>query len=118
MCYENSLRSQISPRSLLISTTNDRNQSISTVSKLWEPLVYPLFFPHGTLGWGITPSRQEASSITLDDSAGNSDIPTTQIWHYRVRLLREPRFSILGRLTNEYVVDMFSRELDARLSYI
>ena len=34
------------------------------------------------------------------------------------RLLREPRFSIFGRLTNEYIVDMFSRELDSRLRYV
>jgi len=116
MCYENTLRSQISPRSLLISTSDNRTQSISTVSRLWEPMAYPLLFPHGTLGWGLRPSAQDPSAITLDGA--ESDTPTTQIWHYRARLLREPRFSIFGRLTNEYVVDMFSRELDARLTYI
>lgn len=117
MCYENTLRSQISPRSLLISTIDNRTQSIPTVSRLWEPMAYPLFFPHGTLGWGLRPSvRLDPSAIALDST--DSDAPTTQIWHYRARLLREPRFSIFGRLTNEYVVDMFSRELDSRLSYI
>ena len=40
------------------------------------------------------------------------------MWHYRARLLREPRFRIFGRLTNEYIVDMFSRGLKSRLSYI
>jgi len=118
MCYENTLRSQISPRSLLISTIDDRIQSISTVSRLWEPMAYPLFFPHGTLGWGLRPSAQDPLLIIPDGADSESDTPTTQIWHYRARLLREPRFSIFGRLTNEYVVDMFSRELDARLSYI
>ena len=116
MCYENSLRSQINPRSLLISTTDDRVQRIPTVSRLWEPMSYPLLFPHGTLGWGLQPSARDVFSITPDGA--DSDTPTTQIWHYRARLLCEPRFSIFGRLTNEYVVDMFSRELDARLSYI
>ena len=53
MYYENSLRSQISPRSLLISTANNHPQSIPTVSRLWEPMAYPLFFPHGTLRWGL-----------------------------------------------------------------
>ena len=53
MCYENTLRSQISPRSLLISTINNGAQSISTVSRLWEPMAYPLLFPHGSLGWGL-----------------------------------------------------------------
>jgi hypothetical protein len=117
MCYENTLRSQISPRSLLISTINHGPQSIPTVSRLWEPMAYPLFFPHGTLGWGLRPSApRDPLAIILDNA--ECDTPTTQIWHYRARLLREPRFSIFGRLTNEYVVDMFSRELDARLNYI
>jgi len=116
MCYENTLRSQISPRNLLISTSDNHTQSIPTVSRLWEPMAYPLLFPHGTLGWGLRPSSQDPFSIAL--GGANSDTPTTQIWHYRARLLREPRFSIFGRLTNEYIIDMFSRELDARLSYI
>lgn len=112
MCYENTLRSAISPRSLLISTTDSRTQSISTVSRLWEPMAYPLFFPHGTLGWGLKPSlARDPLAITLDSA--ESDTPTTQIWHYRARLLCEPRFTIFGRLMNEYVVDMFSRELDS-----
>jgi hypothetical protein len=42
----------------------------------------------------------------------------TQMWHYRACLLREPRFQIFGCLTNEYVIDMFSRDLECRLSYI
>ena len=116
ICYENTLRSQISPRSLLISTADNRAQYIPTISRLWEPMAYPLLFPHGTLGWGLRPSTQDQFSITPDDA--NSDAPTTQIWHYRARLLREPRFAIFGRLANKYIVDMFSRELDARLSYI
>ena len=117
MCYENTLRSAVSPRSLLISTADNRTQSISVVSRLWEPMAYPLLFPHGTLGWGLRPSSaRDPLAITLDSA--ESDAPTTQIWHYRARLLREPRFSIFGRLTNEYVVNMFSRELDSRLRYI
>ena len=53
MCYENTLRSAVSPRSLLISTADNRTQSISVVSRLWEPMAYPLLFPHSTLGWGL-----------------------------------------------------------------
>jgi len=116
MCYENTLRSQISPRSLLISTVDNRTQSIPTVSRLWEPMAYPLLFPHGTLGWGLRPSEQNPLSIIPGGT--DSDAPTTQIWHYRARLLRDPRFLIFGRLANEYIVDMFTRELDSRLSYI
>ena len=116
MCYENTLRSQISPRNLLISTADNRPQTIPTVSRLWEPMAYPLLFPHGTLGWGLRPSVRDPFTIAFD--GGDSDAPTTQIWYYRIRLLCDTRFEIFGRLTNEYIVDMFSRELDARLAYI
>lgn len=82
------------------------NQSVSTVSRYWEPLSYPLLFPHGTLGWGVVGSTHDTR---LDHQLDpNEDIRTTQMWHYRARLLREPRFRIFGRLTNEYIVDMFS----------
>ena len=85
MCYENTLRSQISPRSLLISMTGGCAQSIPTASHLWEPMAYPLFFPHGTLGWGLRPLVRDTLSIELNSA--DSDPATTQIWHYRARLL-------------------------------
>lgn len=40
------------------------------------------------------------------------------MWHYRARLLREPRFAIFGRLANEYMVDMFTCDLETCLNYI
>ena len=39
------------------------------------------------------------------------------MWHYRARLWRESRFQIFGRLANEYIVDMFSRDLESSLAY-
>lgn len=120
MCYENTSRSQFKPRSIIISRTSSaaitQTTQIPVTSRLWEPLAYPLLFPSGTLGWGIAGS---SADITGNDArSADSDPETTQIWHYRARLLREPRFSLFGRLTNEYVVDMFSRNLEARLKYI
>ena len=118
MCYENTTRTQMKPRNLLISKTDGRNQTIPTVSRLWEPLAYPLFFPQGTLGWGLP----DSASNTLDSDSVSHDTHNTpmgtQMWHYRARVLHEPRFSIFGRLANEYMVDMFSRDLDSRLQYI
>ena len=115
MCYDNTVLSEITPRSLIVSRHNGRDQYIPTVSRLWEPLAYPLLFPSGTLGWGLIGST-ETPGEHYNDS--DFDAPTTQIWHYRARLLREPRFQIFGRLTNEYVVDMFTRELECQLRYI
>ena len=113
MRYENTTRNQTKSRNLRVSKTDGHNQTISTVSRMWEPLAYPLLFPQGTLGWGIP----DSTSVTPTSHA-TPDTATTQMWHYRARLLHEPRFSIFGRLANEYIVDMFSRDLDTRLDYI
>ncbi len=116
MSFGNTTTGQQQTRQMVIQKKNGRNQSISSTSRMWEPLAYPLFFPSGTLGWGLPQFFQHDS--TTQSSTHNSDIPTTQMWHYRARLLREPRFQIFGRLTNEYLVDMFSRDLECRLRYI
>lgn len=49
----NTARNEVQARHLIISRINGQNQTIPTISRLWEPLAYPLLFPHGTLGWGL-----------------------------------------------------------------
>ena len=117
MSYDNTTRSQIKTRCLIISRQSGTNQAISTVSRLWEPLAYPLLFPHGTLGWGLSGNHQHVPH-SIDDNNTENDAVTTQMWHYQARLLREERFQIFGHLTNEYIVNMFSRDLECRLNYI
>lgn len=115
MDYDNTTQNEVRARTIVISRVNGQNQRVATVSRMWEPLSYPLLFPEGTLGWGVFDDRQSLRAGIL---SGDDDACTTQIWHYRARLLREPRFRIFGRLTNEYLVDMFSRHLDTVLNYI
>ena len=43
MCYDNTIRTEVRPRSLTISLQNGGRQTVPTVSQLWEPLAYPLF---------------------------------------------------------------------------
>jgi hypothetical protein len=117
MCYDNTSMTELSVQSLIVHLHGEQQQQIPTTSRLWEPLIYPLFFPSGSLGWGLTMDNYRTAD-ELDDHALTINAPTTQIWHYRARLLREPRFHIFGHLTNEYVVDMFSRDLECRLYYI
>ncbi|KAJ6038801.1 hypothetical protein N7460_007518 [Penicillium canescens] len=78
---------------------------VPTLSCQYEPLQYPLLFPHGTRGWGF-----------LDESRKN--IPCTLIQWYRHLFLGEPRMRIYGRLACEYAVDMFSRTEEERLHYL
>jgi hypothetical protein len=114
MSYDNTTTSQIKPRRLIISRHNQSIQQIATVSRMWEPLAYPLLFPHGTLGWGV----RDGEHVDEDEEVQAGTAPTTQMWHYRSRVLRDDRFKIFGRLTNEYLVDMFTRDLETRLNYI
>jgi hypothetical protein len=114
--YDNTT-SRLRPRSLRISTALNGIQYVQMTSRLWEPLVYPLLFPHGSLGWGIIGNHEEINAMPHHSDV-TADVATTQIWFYRQRLLRECRFHIFGRLANEYIVDMFTRNLETRLNYI
>jgi hypothetical protein len=58
---------------------------VPILSCQYEPLQYPLLFPHGTPGWGVLESSQK-------------NLPCTQIQWYRYLFLREPRMQIFGRL--------------------
>jgi hypothetical protein len=78
---------------------------VNIFSPHYEPLQYPLLFPHGTLGWG-------------HNDYGQRYRPCTQIQWYRHLFLSEPRFQILGRLACEYAVDMFSRTEEEWLDYL
>ena len=111
MSYNNTVPSQIQSRSMVIARREGSNQHVLVTSWLWEPLAYPLFFLAGTLGWGLTSPDKDISS---DDCISI----TTQMWYYRALLLREERFKIFGRLTCEYLVDMFTQDLECRLAYI
>ena len=119
MNYENTTQSEVKARRMIVIRRDGGNQSISTISRLWEPLAYPLLFPHATLGWGIYGTQHDFRLNGADETNEMaSDVPTRQIMHYRARMLREPRFQIFGRLTNEYAIDMFTRNLETRLNYI
>ena len=90
-------------------TSDQQPTFIQTTNILYEPLQYPLFFPHGCPGWHC-----DLLTLNSDHSARK----VSQIEYYRQRILTDERFGMLGRLLNEYLVDMFSSVEDNRLSYI
>ena len=99
LIHSNNLH-QVDPRSILIQYNGSlTRQKIDILSPFYEPLQYPLFFPAGTLGW-------------------SPDAPKSQIRWYRGLLTTEKRFLQFGHLAGEYLVDMYSRVEDERLSYI
>lgn len=94
------------PRSIVIWKHRDAEpEFINLLSPHYEPMQYPVLFPHGELGWGL-------------DSRGQRLRDMTQIEWYRRRILSEERFQIFGRLANEYLCDMWSRVQEEQLSYI
>ena len=80
---------------------------VSSLNPLYEPLQYPLFFPHGNVGWHI-------DLVSLNPPYSK----VSQIEYYRHRILTDARFGMLGRLLNEYLVDMFSSVEDCHLNFI
>ena len=109
MNYENTTQSKVKAHQMLVIRRDGANQSISTISHLWEPLAYPLLFPHATLGWGVYGAHNDFGlDATAETGEVASDVPTRQIMHYRARMPREPRFQIFGCLANDYAIDMFT----------
>ena len=117
MSYDNTMQAQVKARHLIISHQSGTNQAIPTISHLWEPLAYPLLFPHGTLGWGLFGNHNHITH-SIDNNGDGGDAITTQMWHYHAWILREEHFRIFGHFTNEYIVNMFSCDLECRLNYI
>lgn len=81
---------------------DNNHQYLSILSPFYEPLQYPLLFPHGTLGWQPSLSKPRR----------------TQIQWYRARILGEPRFAMFSRVAQEYMVDMYSRVEEERINFI
>lgn len=66
MNFNNTTVGDVNTRKSIVIQHSRNYQSILTISHLWEPLVYPLFFPHGTLGWGVVSSHSD-----LDEELDN-----------------------------------------------
>lgn len=103
----------VRPRNILIWRNSDQEPTFVPIySRHYEPLQYPLLFPHGTLGWGLT-----ADDPSCPDNLTRPFDFTQRQW-YKSRLLTEDRFLHFGRVASEYIVDMYSRIEEERLGYI
>jgi hypothetical protein len=102
----------VSPRSIVIWHNSSNAPSfIPIFSRHYEPLQYPLLFPQGTVGWGL-------SSDNDQQLQNNMPFKITQREWYKNRLLTDDRFLLFGRLTSEYLCDMYSRVEEERLQFI
>lgn len=103
----------IRPRSILIwRNSEERPSFVSILTRHYEPLHYPLLFPHGSRGWGLSaPDPSHPENIT-------NMLGFTQREWYKGRLLTDDRFLTFGRLCSEYLCDMYSRIEEEHLGYI
>ncbi|KAE8210244.1 hypothetical protein CF327_g5867 [Tilletia walkeri] len=87
------------PRSVYVNTfETDGAVRLNTSFELYEPLSYPLLFPHGTPGWPVDGWKQQQ--------------------YFKYRLMTEARFQSMWRLANLYVVDMLTRIEERRLDFV
>ena len=112
--YDSTAIDSVDPRNLVVGLGRNMKVRVPTISRLWEPLAYPLLFDKGTLGWGVI---NDVGNLDMPEDIDESEVQSTQIWYYRIMLLREERFNLFGRLGNKYLVDMWTRELETRLHY-
>jgi hypothetical protein len=102
----------VKPRSILIHRkTTNQPAFIPIFSRHYEPLQYPLFFPQGSLGWGLTSDPENPNTL-------HRSLPFTQREWYKGRILADSRFLAFGRLGSEYLCDMYSRIEEERLQFI
>ena len=102
--------SNVQPRSVVIWQNNAAHPTfISIYSRHYEPLQYPILFPHGTAGWGLSDTNNGQQINTL---------PLTQREWYCACILTEPRFLIFGRLACKYLCDMYSQVEEEHLNFI
>jgi hypothetical protein len=100
----------INPRAVVIWHNRDADPTfIPIFTRHYEPLQYPVLFPHSMPGWGLT--------RTASGQYKNMLLLTQRQW-YRSRLLSDARFHIFGRLTCEYLCDMYSHVEEERLNFI
>lgn len=100
----------VHPQSVVIWHNSDDDPSYMPIfSWHYKPLQYPLLFSHGTLGWGLSSDKNGHLHKTL---------PVTQCQWYKNQLLTGDQFLLFGRLTSEYLCDMYSWIEEQQLQFI
>ncbi|KLO16110.1 hypothetical protein SCHPADRAFT_229625 [Schizopora paradoxa] len=106
----------LQPRKILIwRNSKEQPTFIPITSRHYEPLQYPVLFPHGSPGWGL-PSTYTGPSNNEDEVRNR--LGHTLLQWVKGRVLTDARFLTFGRLTSEYLCDMYSRIEEQRLLYI
>ncbi|GBM92835.1 hypothetical protein AVEN_222034-1 [Araneus ventricosus] len=89
-------------------------KNISPLNHCCDPLVYPLLFPRGELGWNINMKHSEEGRLSKYTRV-------TELQFYVYRLAVRSDFSIIhhsGKLFQQYIVDAYVKTEGSRLNYL
>lgn len=99
-------RERFLPRCIAIWKTGaNKPHTVDVFHPLYETFQYPLLYPHATAGWYI-------------NKVDNKNAKLTQNKYVRCLLLSEPRFHDFGKLSEEWLVDMYCRIEEERLRFV
>ncbi|XP_043473610.1 uncharacterized protein LOC122505828 [Leptopilina heterotoma] len=96
-------------RDICIHPKDSKSIPISTLSPNVDPMTYPIMFPAGDPGW----------TVNIKHTQGNRNVTPLQFYMYRLsyRGTFNPCLA-LGKLTQQYIVDVWSKVEGERLKYI
>jgi hypothetical protein len=86
---------------------------VDVTSALWEPLQFPLLFPHAEAGWWQERGGKQAP-CTLSTKGTRLSMHA----YYRSRILRPSHFHQLSSLFQEYILDGYSRWQEKTLHFL
>lgn len=100
----------VSGRDIVVQFQDNSTDRVSAMNQFYDPLHFVLLFPFGEEGW----------SIETFDSSGENGV--TVMEYYKFRLMCRPSSNHLlhlyGNLFHQYIVDMYAKLEENRLSYI
>ena len=94
--------------------------------RLYDPLFYVLMFPNGEVGFELNIPKGTLTVkdfFSIDIISNNKKIKyltTNEYYRYRI-MFRNNQFNIIlrcGKLTQQYIVDMYIKVESSRLQYI
>ncbi|XP_051156739.1 uncharacterized protein LOC127278862 [Leptopilina boulardi] len=96
-------------RDICIHPKDSKSIPISSLSANVDPMTYPLMFPRGDPGW----------TVNLMNTKGTRNVTTLQYYMYRLSYRKNFNPCLrLGKLTQQFVVDVWSKVEGERLKYI
>lgn len=100
----------LSGRDIVVHFQDSSTDRVSAMNQFYDPLHYVLLFPFGEEGW----------SIETKDVSGENKVTTLEYYKFRLmcRSSDGHLLHLFGNLFHQYIVDMYAKLEETRLSYI